>query len=147
MRERNAAPIDPARLERVLQPVARARDFGSGDFDRGEFPLVPVRVEEWYGWVFVDVSGDASPIEEHLGNLEIVVADYRPERLVLAASHEYEVAANWKIVIENCLECYHCSSIHPELCKVTPPESGVEYPEASGTWIGGGMVLRENLAP
>jgi Rieske 2Fe-2S family protein len=122
-----------------------APQFGSGDFDRGEFPLVPARVEEWHGWLFVNVSGDAPPIGEHLGNLEMVVADYRPERLVLAAAHEYEVAANWKIVIENYLECYHCSSIHPELCKVTPPESDVQYPDASsGAWVGGGMLLREH---
>jgi Rieske 2Fe-2S family protein len=118
--------------------------FGSDDLDRAEFPLVPVRVEEWHGWVFVNVSGDAPPLAEHLGNLDAVVADYRAERLVALASHEYEVAANWKIVIENYLECYHCSSIHPELCKVTPPESDVQFPGASGVWIGGGMLLRDH---
>ncbi|HEX8861619.1 MAG TPA: aromatic ring-hydroxylating dioxygenase subunit alpha [Actinomycetes bacterium] len=118
--------------------------FGSDDLDRAEFPLVPVRVEEWHGWVFVNVSGDAPPLAEHLGNLDAVVADYRAERLVALASHEYEVAANWKIVIENYLECYHCSSIHPELCKVTPPESDVQFPGASGAWIGGGMLLRDH---
>jgi glycine betaine catabolism A len=118
--------------------------FGSDDLDRAEFPLVPVRVEEWRGWVFVNVSGDAPPLAEHLGNLDAVVADYRAERLVALASHEYEVAANWKIVIENYLECYHCSSIHPELCKVTPPESDVQFPGASGVWIGGGMLLRDH---
>ena len=118
--------------------------FGSEDLDRDEFPLVPVRVEEWRGWVFVNASGDACLLSEHLGNLDAVVADYRTERLVALASHEYEVAANWKIVIENYLECYHCSSIHPELCKVTPPESDVQYPAASGAWIGGGMLLRDH---
>lgn len=118
--------------------------FGSDDLDRAEFPLVPVRLEEWHGWVFVNVSGDAPPLAEHLGNLDAVVADYRAERLVALASHEYEVAANWKIVIENYLECYHCSSIHPELCKVTPPESDVQFPGASGVWIGGGMLLRDH---
>jgi glycine betaine catabolism A len=118
--------------------------FGSDDLDRAEFPLVRVRVEEWRGWVFVNVSGDAPPLGEHLGNLDAVVADYRAERLVALASHEYEVAANWKIVVENYLECYHCSSIHPELCKVTPPESDVQFPGASGVWIGGGMLLRDH---
>jgi glycine betaine catabolism A len=118
--------------------------FGSEDLDRDEFPLVAVRVEDWRGWVFVNASGDARPLSEHLGNLDAVVADYRTERLVALASHEYEVAANWKIVIENYLECYHCSSIHPELCKVTPPESDVQYPAASGAWIGGGMLLRDH---
>jgi glycine betaine catabolism A len=114
-------------------------------FDRADFPLVPARVAEWRGWVFANVSGDAPPIEEHVGNLDLVVADYRPERLTLGASHEYEVAANWKIVVENYNECYHCSSIHPELCAVTPPDSGRGYPEPpSGVWVGGPMELREH---
>jgi Rieske 2Fe-2S family protein len=112
---------------------------------RAEFPLVPVRLAEWHGWVFVNVSGDAPPIEQHLGNADLVVADYRPERLRLGASSEYEVAANWKIVVENYLECYHCLSIHPELCQVTPPESGFGYPaEPDGLWLGGPLRLREH---
>jgi Rieske 2Fe-2S family protein len=114
-------------------------------FDQAGFPLVPVRMAEWHGWVFANVSGDAPPIEEHLGNADLVVADYRPERLRLGASSEYEVAANWKIIVENYLECYHCSSIHPELCEVTPPESGFGYPaEPTGLWIGGPLRLREH---
>jgi len=116
-------------------------------FDRTEFPLVPARVAEWRGWVFANVSGDAPPLSAHLGNLDRYVADYRPERLVVGASEEYEIAANWKIVVENYNECYHCSSIHPELCTVTPPDSGGEYPEpASGVWVGGPMQLREHAA-
>jgi Rieske 2Fe-2S family protein len=122
-------------------------DGAAGALDRAEFPLVEVRLAEWHGWVFVNVSGDAPPITEHLGNAELVVADYRPERLRLGASSEYEVAANWKIVVENYLECYHCSSIHPELCQVTPPESGFGYPaEPVGLWVGGPLRLREHAA-
>jgi glycine betaine catabolism A len=121
--------------------------FDADDLDPAEFPLVPVAVEDRWGWLFVNVSGDAGPIDEHLGNLWMAVADYSPERLVEAARHEYEIAANWKIVIENYLECYHCSSIHPELCKVTPPEAWIQYPEeSSGVWIGGGMPLRDHAA-
>ncbi len=118
-----------------------------GGFDRGEFGLVPASVAQWRGWVFANVSGDAGSIEDHVGNLDAVVADYGPERLVVAASHEYEIAANWKIVVENYNECYHCSSIHPELCTVTPPESGGSYDlPPSGVWVGGPMLLREHAA-
>ena len=74
-----------------------------------------------------------------------MVDGYRPEDLVLGASHDYELAANWKIAIENYCECYHCSEIHPELCKVTPPDSDVAYPERStGVWIGGPMELLDH---
>jgi glycine betaine catabolism A len=116
-----------------------------GGVDRGEFALVGVPVAEWHGWVFVNVSGDAPPFAEHIGNADQVVADYQPARLVLGAASEYEVAANWKLVIENYLECYHCASIHPELCLVTEPDSGPGYPEpAAGLWTGGPLLLRQH---
>ena len=52
------------------------------------------------------------------------------------------MAANWKVVIENYQECYHCAMIHPELTAVSPPESG-ENIEKDGNWVGGWMDLRE----
>ena len=51
------------------------------------------------------------------------------------------VEANWKIVIENYQECYHCSVIHPELCKVSPPMSGDNF-DPDGAWLGGSMTGR-----
>ena len=114
--------------------------------DRAEFGLVPARVEQWHGWVFANVSGDAPPLAEQLGNAGMVVDGYDAARLVLGARHEYEVAANWKLIIENYLECYHCAPIHPELCEVTPPESGFGYPAPpAGSWIGGPLALRDGV--
>ena len=114
--------------------------------DRAEFGLVPARVEQWHGWVFANVSGDAPPLAEQLGNAGMVVDGYDAQRLVLGARHEYEVAANWKVIVENYLECYHCAPIHPELCEVTPPESGAGYPAApAGSWVGGPLALRDGV--
>jgi Rieske 2Fe-2S family protein len=67
------------------------------------------------------------------------------ERLVVAGQHDYETTANWKILTENYHECYHCPTIHPELCKVSPPKSGENY-SAPGIWVGGTMDLREGMA-
>ena len=107
---------------------------------------MPARVEQWHGWVFANVSGDAPPLAEQLGNAGMVVDGYDPQRLVLGARHEYEVAANWKVIVENYLECYHCAPIHPELCEVTPPESGAGYPAApAGSWVGGPLALRDGV--
>src|SRR5439155_11347360 len=72
-----------------------------------------------------------------------VVEPYAPERLVVGASHRYDVEANWKIVVENYHECYHCPQIHPELCKVTPPTSGDSF-QSTGYWVGGSMDLKEH---
>jgi glycine betaine catabolism A len=113
---------------------------GVAGFDKADYALVPVRVAEWQGWVFANASGDAPPFEEHVGDLGEMVGNHRCAELVAAARHDYEIAANWKILVENYHECYHCPSIHPELCRVSPPKSG-EDQEAQGAWIGGSMEL------
>jgi glycine betaine catabolism A len=109
-------------------------------FDMSEFPLIAIRVSEYMGWAWVDLSGQAAPIEQHFGNLGDLAAPYQTERIRTAAAHSYVVEANWKIVVENYNECYHCSSIHPELCEVTPPESGRDH-QPTGMWCGGTMQL------
>jgi glycine betaine catabolism A len=113
-------------------------------FDAGAWPLVSLPAVEWHGLVFVDGSGgSAGPLP--LGRLEPIVAPYEPERLVVAATHTYDAAVNWKVLTENYHECYHCPTIHPELCSVSPPHSGENYPVA-GSWIGGWMDLRDGTA-
>ena len=113
----------------------------SPDFDMDDYPLIPISISEFGGWVWIDLSGSAPAIESYFGNLVEMIAPYETERLVTAATHDYVVDANWKIVVENYNECYHCSSIHPELCQVTPPDSGVDY-QPTGMWFGGTMDLK-----
>jgi phenylpropionate dioxygenase-like ring-hydroxylating dioxygenase large terminal subunit len=108
-----------------------------------EHGLVPVRVEEWQGWLFVNVSGDAVPFSEHLGNMSELMAPWAPGDLVTVSSMDYVVEANWKLVHENYQECYHCAEIHPQLCRVSPPTSG-ENINSTGMWIGGWMDLMED---
>jgi glycine betaine catabolism A len=105
--------------------------------------LLPARIEEWGGWAFVDCSGQAPPLAEHLGNVVGTVGPYEPERLEVAVTHEYVIEANWKLIAENYHECYHCSTIHPELCRVTPTDSGVAF-EPTGLVMGGSMDLMEH---
>jgi Rieske 2Fe-2S family protein len=114
--------------------------FAAGDWGLAELP-----VTEWHGLVFVDGAGQAGPLADSLGTLEDIVAPYEMGRLVVAGQHDYDAAANWKILTENYHECYHCPQIHPELCKVSPPKSGQNY-SAPGTWVGGWMDLRDGMA-
>ena len=112
-------------------------------FDETAHGLVPLPVQVWHGWVFVNALGTAAtPFADHVGGLEGLVAPYRPEDLVLGATHEYVVRANWKVVTENYHECYHCPLIHPELCQVSPPTSGSNF-DLPGAWVGGTMDLRD----
>jgi phenylpropionate dioxygenase-like ring-hydroxylating dioxygenase large terminal subunit len=110
-------------------------------FDPTSFSLRPVPVREWHGWVFVDRAGRGGSFAEHVGELEEIVAPYDGAGLVTPVAHEYDVAANWKVIVENYQECYHCSMIHPELCRVSPPDSGANI-ERAGDWVGGWMDLR-----
>jgi Rieske 2Fe-2S family protein len=117
---------------------------GAAGFDESRWGLVELPLTEWHGLIFVDGSGSAAPLADALRGLEPLVAPYEPERLVIAGRHDYDAAANWKILTENYHECYHCPQIHPELCRVSPPKSGENYP-ADGAWVGGWMDLREGM--
>jgi glycine betaine catabolism A len=110
-------------------------------FDHADHSLVPVRIHEWNGWIFVNVSGDAPDFMRHCGDLDRLTSPYECGDLVTGSRHDYVVDANWKVITENYHECYHCSNIHPELCKVTPPDSG-EDDDPDGAWVGGSMTLR-----
>jgi Rieske 2Fe-2S family protein len=110
-------------------------------FDKTEHGLVPVAVEEWHGWVMINASGDAPPLAVYLAGLDERIADYEPERLVLGATHAYELETNWKLIVENYQECFHCPNIHPQLCSVSPPMSGENAEGQEGFWVGGWQDL------
>ncbi len=107
--------------------------------------LVELPLATWQGWVFVNATATAPPFARYLGAMADLVGPYRAEDLVVGARHTYEVAANWKILVENYHECYHCPLIHPELCQVSPPSSGANF-DLPGVWVGGDMDLREQAA-
>jgi len=129
------------RLDGALATAAAMRAVPG--FDAGEHGLVEVPVAGWQGWVFVNATGGAPPLPDYLGGLAELIEPYRPGALQLGARHDYEVAANWKVIVENYHECYHCPSIHPELCQVSPPTSGDNW-DLPGVWVGGSMDLRQH---
>jgi Rieske 2Fe-2S family protein len=115
------------------------------DFAATDYGLVELAAAEWHGLLFVDASGHAGAFSEHVLGLENVLAPYEPERLRAAGCHDYTVKANWKILSENYQECYHCAMIHPQLCRVSPPNSGENYPSGGGgAWVGGWMALADH---
>ena len=129
------------RLDGSLRAAPRFPELDPADPVREG--LIPTRVAEWHGWVFVNASGDVSDLAEHVGNLDALLTPYQPGRLVPGATFEYVVQANWKLVVENYQECYHCPGIHPELCRVTPYDSGERY-TPTGRWVGGDMDLADH---
>ena len=121
--------------------LRNAPGFDNGDgFDPAQFGLIELRLIDWHGWLFVDPSGRDEDFADHVAGTEEIVGPYQPENLTVVARHSYELATNWKVIVENYQECYHCSAIHPELSRISPPTSGANV-DLPGTWMGGWMSM------
>jgi len=85
------------------------------DADRDKLCLKRVQVEVFVNFVFVNLNPDASPLHEQLPGVEDELRSFAPELdfLTLADSREYPIKANWKNIMENYAECYHCPTAHP----------------------------------
>jgi Rieske 2Fe-2S family protein len=97
------------------------------DIDRVEFGLHPVHVREWLGYVWLCLAEEPPSFSDtviadvagRLGSPDAIVG-YQVADLALGRRITYDVAANWKQIVENFMECYHCGTIHPELTEVLP---------------------------
>ncbi|MBV8480916.1 MAG: aromatic ring-hydroxylating dioxygenase subunit alpha, partial [Actinobacteria bacterium] len=99
--------------------LAAPRSGEEPDFPRDELGLKPVAVDTWGPFVFVNAGAEPEPLTDALGSLPAQVAELLDvDALVHHSRWEAEVAANWKIVCENFLECYHCQVAHPAFAEV-----------------------------
>jgi phenylpropionate dioxygenase-like ring-hydroxylating dioxygenase large terminal subunit len=100
----------------------RAAPRGSEDpeFNAGCLGLVAVSVGTWGPFVFANPDPQAPSLATALGDLPEVVAEYGldVDALRFHGRFPYEIRANWKIAVENYLECYHCPTNHPGLVDV-----------------------------
>ncbi len=119
---------------------------GTANFEPEEMGLVPVGVTERHGWLWVNVTGRAPAFEDHHAGLTAVLSPWPLDELVVAVTHRYELAANWKLVHENYQECYHCPLIHPELCRLSDPLSGDNVEAGDRPWVAGAMTLTDGVA-
>jgi choline monooxygenase len=84
-------------------------------FDRGLFHLIPAQIDTWGPFIFVNPDPQAPPLAQVLGELPSFVdaTGLELNAITRRVRHQYEIAANWKVVMDNYLECYHCSVAHP----------------------------------
>ena len=89
-------------------------------FDRASFSLLPLAVDTWGPFVFVNPDPRARPLAETLGPLPDLVAatGIDLDGLTFHSRSETRYRANWKVCCENFLECYHCQVAHPGLVEV-----------------------------
>jgi len=119
------------------------------DVDRSQYGLIPVNLREWLGYVWVCVAEDPPSFEDtvigavtaRLGTPE-VIDEWGIDKLAVGRRITYDVNANWKLIIENFMECYHCATIHPELTEVLPEFAG-GY--AAQYFVGHGAEFGENV--
>ena len=100
-------------LDGSLQAAPRSER--EPDFDHDQLSLLPVQVAAWGPLLFVNPELDAPPLHEVLGRLPQILEESGIDLHALAFRKRvaYELEANWKLVIENYLECYHCPVAHP----------------------------------
>lgn len=105
-------------LDGRLRAAPRAQD--EPGFESGGLGLVPMAAGSWGPFLFVNPDAAAGPLEAALGDLPEVVREHGLDVDGLVFHHrvEYEIRANWKIALENYLECYHCRLNHPGLVTI-----------------------------
>ena len=105
-------------LDGTLRRAPRSeREAG---FDPEGLSLEPLSVGTWGPFVFVNPDLEAEPLEAALGRLPDIVgaSGLDVDALRFHSHHEWPIEANWKVVMENFLECYHCPTAHPGFSKV-----------------------------
>ncbi len=96
--------------------LVSARLMGEG-FDKDRYGLRSAALREIEGLLFVCLAPEEAPdFESFAGVLRPQLAPHGLDRAKIAVRHRYEVAANWKVLVENNRECYHCRVSHPEFC-------------------------------
>ena len=114
-------------LDGELLSVPRAgRERG---FEREGLALLPLRLESWGPFLFVNCDADAPALADALGGLSLA-GD--ADALVFRERVHYALAANWKIAVENYLECYHCPVAHPAFSRLIDVDPDVFALEGEG---------------
>jgi choline monooxygenase len=95
------------------------------DFDKCLFSLKSVQVEVFCGLVFVNLDADAIPLQVQAADLETEIREFCPrvDEVRFAQRDDYDVASNWKVMIDNFLECYHCHPAHKDFVNMVDMSS------------------------
>ncbi len=119
-----------------------------------DIQLYKVACESWGGFIFINLSPDTAPaFAEVIKTSAKQFSRYPLSELRIAATIQYEVNANWKVLCENYNECYHCGPVHPELCQIVPAfkqaggfgldwEKGIPHREGAWTFTLSGTTKR-----
>jgi len=108
----------------------------SHGFDPTNYALVPIRIDRWGGFLFVNFDPDAAPLADFLGDLSQKVAPYQLDHMACARRKEYLIECNWKLFVENAKESYHIATVHRQTINkyASARTSGYWVEEANGEY-------------
>ena len=88
------------------------------DFSTGDICLDEVQVEEFCGFIYVNLDRKAPSLASQTGDLATEIRHWAPDIESLTFGHRltYDIKSNWKNVVDNFLECYHCPTAHKDFC-------------------------------
>jgi len=118
---------------------ARLMQEGHG-FQKDECALHQANVYVWEGFVFINLDKNPVPFEVQMEALIGKFSDWKIDQLRIAHHIKYELNCNWKLILQNYQECYHCPGVHPLLTKLTPVHSA-RHDSSNGAVLGGYMDL------
>ncbi|VWB50630.1 dioxygenase [Burkholderia lata] len=86
------------------------------DFRKEEICLSQVQVEEFCGFVYVNMDPGAASLASQSGDLKAEIDRFAPDvdTLTFARRLQFDIRSNWKNVVDNFLECYHCPTAHKD---------------------------------
>jgi choline monooxygenase len=89
-------------------------------FEPKEICLDQVQVEEFCGFIYVNLDSNAPSLKDLSGELETEIKHWAPDIEDLTHAHRltYDIKSNWKNVVDNFLECYHCPTAHKDFCEL-----------------------------
>jgi Rieske 2Fe-2S family protein len=117
---------------------------GVEEFRREEYPLHSVACEVWDGHVFINLGAALPSLRDQLGDLPSRFAPWQMQDLRSVRRVEYDVRANWKLIVQNYNECLHCPIIHPLLNQMHHYLGAANVPSTS-TYCGGAMGFKEGV--
>jgi phenylpropionate dioxygenase-like ring-hydroxylating dioxygenase large terminal subunit len=98
------------------------------DFSKADNGLHRCHVRVFYGFIFVNLAqGEPVDFDATFGDLAPYLDFHGFENAKIAHVGSYPTDANWKLVVENFVECYHCAPSHPEFCSMHPPEALIAF--------------------
>lgn len=113
--------------------VAAPHMEGSTIFDKKACSLPEYRLDNWMGFLFVNLDDDAAPLQPVMGSMEKAAANYRIADQTEIFHYETTWNGNWKLSAENSMEYYHHIGLHSRTVGVQMPAKGTYIPESPAT--------------